>query len=310
MKNKKIWIVLSVVLLIFCSSACNLTNINDLSTTETEEASTNDAQSEPHVHTLSGSVKENAVEPTCEKNGSYDEVVYCSACNEEISREKKNTTTVAHQYNNKKCVVCGEDQPSDGLSFVSGGNGTCVVSGIGSCRDEDVIVPSVSPDGDKVIEIAASAFAGCEALASVRIPNTVTSIGVGAFRDCPNLVSVALPGNITAIPKFMFKDCRNLKDVTIPTRVMRIGEEAFVNCVAFESIVIPSSVKVIEMNAFRNFSACEGTIKFQNTNGWYCYDSLGEQAFVMGGGPLVLTDERIAAQYLTIRLYDLTWKRS
>ena len=39
------------------------------------------------VHTIGEPVKENKVAPTYESEGSYDEVVYCSVCGEELSRQ-------------------------------------------------------------------------------------------------------------------------------------------------------------------------------------------------------------------------------
>ena len=41
-------------------------------------------------------VRENEVAPTCAKAGSYDEVVYCSVCNQEISRKTKSIAKLAH----------------------------------------------------------------------------------------------------------------------------------------------------------------------------------------------------------------------
>ena len=43
----------------------------------------------PHTHTPAEPVRENEKSATCETAGSYDEVVYCSDCGEEISRETK-----------------------------------------------------------------------------------------------------------------------------------------------------------------------------------------------------------------------------
>jgi hypothetical protein len=47
-------------------------------------------------HTLADAVEENRVEPTCTKAGSYDSVVYCSVCDEEISRETITIATISH----------------------------------------------------------------------------------------------------------------------------------------------------------------------------------------------------------------------
>lgn len=41
------------------------------------------------AHTPDEAVRENDVPPTCKQEGSYDEVVYCSACDVEISRTPK-----------------------------------------------------------------------------------------------------------------------------------------------------------------------------------------------------------------------------
>ena len=49
----------------------------------------------PHVHTPAAAVTENEVKPTYKAGGSYDSVVYCSECGEEISRETINTDPIA-----------------------------------------------------------------------------------------------------------------------------------------------------------------------------------------------------------------------
>ncbi len=56
-------------------------------------------------HTASPVVIENAVEVTCTENGSYDEVVYCSVCGAEISREGKTTEAVGHKYGEWSVIV-------------------------------------------------------------------------------------------------------------------------------------------------------------------------------------------------------------
>lgn len=42
---------------------------------------------------------------------------------------------------------------SEGLEFISNGDGTCYVAGIGNCTDTDIIIPKVSPSEDKVTKI-------------------------------------------------------------------------------------------------------------------------------------------------------------
>ncbi|MBQ6335614.1 MAG: dockerin type I repeat-containing protein [Ruminococcus sp.] len=77
---------------------------NDVTTTWSYEASTlpsgstpTEAPTEaPHVHTPGQPVQENVVPASCSQEGSYDEVVYCTECQEEISREQKTIDKLAH----------------------------------------------------------------------------------------------------------------------------------------------------------------------------------------------------------------------
>ena len=54
-----------------------------------------------HIHTPAEPVKENE-KISCTEEGSYDEVVYCSECGEEISREKKSTAPAGHEWSEWK----------------------------------------------------------------------------------------------------------------------------------------------------------------------------------------------------------------
>lgn len=50
-----------------------------------------------HVHVPAPAVQENVVAATCHAAGSYDEVVYCAACGEEISRTPQTIEQLKHQ---------------------------------------------------------------------------------------------------------------------------------------------------------------------------------------------------------------------
>ena len=51
-----------------------------------------------HTHTPGEAVRENEVPATCETAGSYDEVVRCSSCGEELSRETRTTDPIGHNW--------------------------------------------------------------------------------------------------------------------------------------------------------------------------------------------------------------------
>lgn len=255
------------------------------------------------AHILASSVKENMVASTCTKEGSYDEVSYCTKCRMPLMRTYRTTKKLAHQYQNKKCVVCNEDQPSEGLVYMPNGNGTCFVSGE-ACVDENIIIPEYSPSGEKVVQIKAYGFSGNKAK-SIRIPGTVTAIGEGAFQDCINLESINLPSKLTMIESYTFYGCEKLKEITIPSGVYYIGMEAFVDCIACERIVIPASVTKIGKFAFRNFSGCDGTVIFEIHKGWRLYDDSGNcvQAIYFENSNATPT------QLITFKFADYAWKR-
>ena len=79
-----------------------------------------------------------------------------------------------------------------GLRFISNGDGTCVLAGIGSCRDACVIVPEYAPNGDRVTDVAAMALYQCTTVTMLQLPASVVDIGGLAFADCPNLVYISV----------------------------------------------------------------------------------------------------------------------
>ncbi len=256
-------------------------------------------------HTLLNCVKENEVAPTCSAGGSYDEVVYCTMCNDAIVRTHRETEQLDHKYKDGLCMLCEQPKPSEGLLYMSNGDGTCFVA-LGDCTDEDIVIPDHSPSGEKVVQIKAYAFAGNKQVKSIQIPETVTAIGEGAFEACVELESVNLPSNITMIRSYTFNGCKSLKEITIPAGVYYIGEEAFADCVSVENIVIPASVTKIGKFAFRSFSGCDGTVTFEIYTGWMLYDDNGNADMIVDFANGMSTP----VLYLTFRFTEYTWKRS
>lgn len=166
---------------------------------------------------------------------------------------------------------------SKGLVFVSNEDGTCSVSGIGTCIDTDIKIPSVY-NGEKVTSIGDEAFWRCNSLTSITIPNSVKSIGdraffgcdsltsitipegvmfidAFAFYGCSSLTSIVLPNGITEIACYAFSECSSLIDIYLPNRLKEIREGAFYNCRSLTSITIPDSVNGIGHFAF---AKCDG----------------------------------------------------
>jgi hypothetical protein len=139
---------------------------------------------------------------------------------------------------------------SKGLNYVSNGNGTCYVSGIGTCKDTDIVIPEYSPAGDKVVAIGSAAFSGCTGLTSVSIPNSVENINSYAFYNCTSLVNVMMPDYVKNIDAYVFYKCTSLISVVVPDGAEYIGSCAFSGCASLTSVMIPDSVEYICSSAF------------------------------------------------------------
>ncbi len=126
---------------------------------------------------------------------------------------------------------------------------------------------------NSVTSIGEYAFGGCTGLASVEIPNSMTSIGSSAFYGCTGLTSMEIPNSVTSIGSSAFSGCTGLTSMEIPNSVTSIGGFAFYGCTGFTSVEIPNSVTSIGEYAF---SGCTGLTSVEIPNS---VTSIGWSAF-------------------------------
>ena len=138
---------------------------------------------------------------------------------------------------------------SEGLSFALNEDGTCSVTGIGTCTDTELNIPPVALDNKRVTRISDDAFQSCRNLTSVTIPDGVTYIDGFAFYGCKNLTSVTIPDGVTHIGSYAFYGCKSLTNITLPEGLSFIGDYAFGVC-SISSIRIPAGVTFIGTNPF------------------------------------------------------------
>ena len=98
--------------------------------------------------------------------------------------------------------------------------------------------------------IGKRAFAFCNFLTNIIIPESVTNIGEHAFLCCYSLTSINIPESVTRIEEWTFYYCKSLKSIIIPDSVTSIGDSAFWGCDSLASITIPNSVTSIGDSAF------------------------------------------------------------
>lgn len=121
----------------------------------------------------------------------------------------------------------------------------------------DIIVPaSVTYEGNTYIveRIGEGAFAECDGLKSVVIPNTVLTIDDEAFGESVNLKRVEIPNSVRTIGENAFGDCEKLVSIHLPEKLTLIASKTFKSCTSLTEIEIPSAVESIGQRAF---SDCE-----------------------------------------------------
>ena len=96
----------------------------------------------------------------------------------------------------------------NGLATI--GNGTDVA--VEPAPIGDFVIPD-EIGGYPVKGIGGHAFAGCSALRSIEIPDSVTRIGSYAFKDCAALKDVNLPDNGIFIEEGAFNGCASVRSV-------------------------------------------------------------------------------------------------
>ncbi len=160
--------------------------------------------------------------------------------NESQTPPADNTATVNKTY-------------STGLSYRSNGDGTCAVSGVGSCTAACILIPPQSPNGDTVTEILPHAFAN-SIVGAIELPATVTALSAASFAGCERLAYVRVAsGN----PAFLEEDgvlysadgkllvyCpvgRSTRDLTLHKALRRIAAGAFADCPTLQNVYFSGS---------------------------------------------------------------------
>ena len=139
---------------------------------ESDDAPILQPETPVHTHIAASPVRENEITITYTTNGSYDEVTYCTDCNEELSRVKKTIdrfeTGGLFDANNNLIKSWNE---------MSSYEANCA----------KLIIPN------SVTNIKAMTFCQWN-LTAVKIPNSVTSIENYAFGSCFLLTSITYNG--------------------------------------------------------------------------------------------------------------------
>ena len=143
------------------------------------------------------------------------------------------TAACTEETRNMDCAVCGAEgapltdcaqvnaqddtnneqqtaNAENGFEYTVTGDEATITGYTGSAKS--LVIPS-ELGGKPVTEIGIFAFALCDSLTEVTIPEGVTSIGNAAFSGCSSLTEVTIPKSVTSIGDAAFYNCDALKTV-------------------------------------------------------------------------------------------------
>lgn len=104
------------------------------------------------------------------------------------------------------------------------------------------------PEGTEVIDCGA--FAWCEQLTEVPLPDSVVRIEADAFW-CSGLTHIELPAGLQWLGPRAFLGCAGLHTIALPGGLRRLWGRVFESCTALEEIALPAGVERFSPDAFR-----------------------------------------------------------
>ena len=145
--------------------------------------------------------------------------------------------------------------------------------------------------------ICERAFDGCNNLANIVLPNTLTTIGIAAFMNCKNITTVNIPNSVVTIGNDAYRYCSMLRTLTIGSGVTNLEEYIFGDCDTLTSVTIPDNVLRISV---RLFVECDSLSEVHASGTWSDNE---------GNSNKVITVEDLKRSDYMAGYSDITWTR-
>lgn len=105
-------------------------------------------------------------------------------------------------------------------------------------------------ENSKVKKISKNAFAYCDNLTSIVLPDSIETIEENAFQYCTRLTKIVLPANLTSLGKYAFDNNSLLKEVVINDLLAEIPQYAFSTCTQLTKLTLGKSLSKVAFLAF------------------------------------------------------------
>ena len=108
-----------------------------------------------------------------------------------------------------------------------------------------IVIPAYVSNGSEtytVTTVGGNAFAGCNGMESVELPNTIETIENNSFWQCRGLTAITIPNSVNSIANNAFRYCENLQELTLGSSLRTVEKYAFADCSNLTSIKSLSEV--------------------------------------------------------------------
>ena len=356
-----VFVLTFMLVLVSCTGGDQTTTTQTTTTTTINQETTVDPPVDEHEHSYSATV----TEPTCTQDGyttytckcgdtNWGDYVDATGHSESEWIIDLEPTRYETGSKHKDCSVCGQIIATEiiplldysvGLEYKLNSDGESYsVIGIGTCTDNDVIIPT-NFNGKPVTDIAANAFKGCTQLTDIFVPDTIITIGTASFSVCYNLKHMTLPfvglsasatssaslfGTIFGTIKYKeslatyqysnpqssgitFYVPSSLESVTITGGNICFG--AFANCKNIKEIVLPETASSIgglafyECNSLKSIEIPNSVLSIGSEAFWGC-DSLTsltipENVKSIGNGAFSMCESLTEIYYNAIEIIEV-----
>ena len=195
-------------------------------------------------HTPKFANVENKVAATCTTDGSYNSVIYCSACGGEASREAMVIPALGHNYSTEwtvdiepTCTSAGSKSHSCSRCFDKGD--VTEISKTPHSYESTITPPTKTADGytthtcsacgDNYTDTPIPATGSLGLFYSVNDDGTTCKItGIGTCTDTEIVIPTMLDGYVvTSIGRNAFKGSNGITSITVPNSVTSISNRLF-----------------------------------------------------------------------------------
>ena len=243
---------------------------------------TDDRADEASDHPVLKSVRENDVAPTCTAQGSYDEVVYCTECGEEVLRTTQSVAKLSHALSGSVktdvtaptciaegsydevvyCTVCDEEilrtRRSTAMVAHQFESRKCIVCG--KVQPSEGLFFMSDGKGTCIVDIGDCVDEDIVIPEYSPSGDKVTQIKALAFSERNHVKSIYIPETVTFIGEGAFANCTNLESVNLPSNVTMINSYTFDGCKNLKEITLPAGVYYIGEKAFAQCLALESIV--------------------------------------------------